>query len=115
MDLSNFHCIGCQACCREPGYVRLRTNEPDAIASFLGLEVQKFIDQYTRLTKDRTSLSLTEKKDGSCTFLTQVGCKINPVKPVQCRQFPHKWKFAGFETICGWAKKVNGVSQSQDT
>ena len=105
MVLTNFHCIGCQACCREPGYVRLKQNEPDAIASFLGLSVHNFISRYTVLTKDRTGLSLVEKKDGSCIFLTDRGCEINSVKPLQCREFPHKWKFSGFETICGWAKK----------
>lgn len=105
MDLSNFHCIGCHACCREPGYVRLKKDEPDAIASFLGLSVHDFIAQYTILTKDRTGLSLIEKEDGACIFLTDAGCKINLVKPLQCRQFPKEWRFTGFETICGWAKK----------
>jgi len=105
VDLSNFHCIGCQACCREAGYVRLKKDEPDKISSFLKLDVHEFIDQYTVLTKDRNSLSLVEKKDGSCIFLTKTGCKINFVKPLQCSSFPHEWKFSGFETICGWAKK----------
>ena len=114
MDLSNFHCIGCHACCREQGYVRLKKDEPDAIALFLGLDVQQFIARYTVLTKDRTGLSLIEKEDGSCIFLNRKGCKINPVKPLQCREFPQGWKFSGFETICGWAKK-NLISQPQDT
>jgi Fe-S-cluster containining protein len=105
MDLSHFHCIGCHACCREPGYVRLKNDEPDTIASFLGLPVYQFIARYTILTKDRTGLSLVEKQDGACIFLTDAGCSINPVKPLQCRDFPQRWKFSGFETICGWAKK----------
>ena len=104
MDLSTFHCIQCHACCREPGYVRLTKKEPDAIALFLCMDVHEFIDQFTILTKDRTTLSLIEKEDGSCIFLNVNGCKINPVKPLQCQNFPHQWKFSGFETICGWAK-----------
>ena len=115
MDLSNFYCVQCHACCREQGYVRLKENEPDVISSFLGLDVHKFIAQYTVLTKDRTGLSLIEKKNGSCIFLTDTGCKINSVKPLQCREFPHGWKFSGFETICGWAKNSNPISQPQDT
>lgn len=106
MDLSNFHCIGCQACCREPGYVRLKTDEADKISAFLELNVHEFIEQYTVLTKDRNCLSLVEKEDGSCIFLIKTGCTINSVKPLQCRGFPHDWKFSGFETICGWAKKT---------
>jgi len=85
--------------------VRLKEKEPDAIAFFLGLDVNEFIATYTVLTKERTGLSLIEGRDGACIFLTNAGCKINPVKPIQCREFPHKWKFSGFETICGWAKK----------
>lgn len=108
MDLSTFHCIQCHACCREPGYVRLTKEELDAIALFLGMDVHEFIDQFTLLTKDRTTLSLIEKEDGSCIFLNVNGCKINPVKPLQCRNFPHEWKFSGFETICGWAKRQRG-------
>lgn len=104
MDLSTFHCIQCHACCRVPGYVRLTKEEPDAIALFLGMDVHELIDQFTILTKDRTTLSLMEKKDGSCIFLMGNGCKINTVKPLQCQKFPHEWKFLGFETICGWAK-----------
>jgi Fe-S-cluster containining protein len=113
MDLSNFHCIQCHACCREAGYVRLKKEEPDIISSFLKLDVETFIDRYTILTKDRTALSLIEKGDGSCIFLTESGCKINVVKPLQCREFPHGWKFSGFETICGWAKRVNSKSETQ--
>jgi len=115
MDLSNFKCIGCHACCREPGYVRLENDEPDAISSFLGLSVHEFIARYTVLTKERTGLSLTEKQDNSCIFLTDMGCKINSVKPLQCRKFPQEWKFADFATICGWAKKITPISQPQDT
>ncbi|MCP3943109.1 MAG: YkgJ family cysteine cluster protein [Desulfobacteraceae bacterium] len=113
--LSNFHCMKCHACCKETGYVRLRENEPDAIASFLKIDIHKFIADYTILTKDRTGLSLIEKEDKSCIFLTDIGCKINSIKPFQCREFPLGWKFSDFETICGWAIKTNRKSQSQNS
>ncbi|MBA3010098.1 MAG: YkgJ family cysteine cluster protein [Proteobacteria bacterium] len=105
VNLTDFQCIRCHACCREPGYVRLTKDEPDAVALFLNLDVHAFIHRFTRLTQDRTALSLKEKEDGSCIFLGDTGCSIHPVKPLQCRQFPHVWKFADFETICGWARK----------
>lgn len=104
--LKNFHCIRCQACCRETGYVRLTKEEPDSIADFLGMDVNDFIETHTRLTRDRQALSLIDQEDGACIFLTREGCRINPAKPAQCRDFPHKWKFSEFQQICGWAKKA---------
>ena len=105
IDLKDFQCIRCQACCRQPGYVRLHPQEPDAIAAVLDMAVHEFIDQYTRLTKDRQCLSLIEQPDGACIFLSREGCRIQEAKPLQCKNFPHKWKFKDFEHICGWAKQ----------
>lgn len=106
-DLSHFSCVGCGACCRQDGYVRLRQSEVDTIAQFLNLDVHDFIETYTILTRDRQSLALIDKPDGSCIFLSQEGCRINPAKPGQCKSFPHLWKFKAFETICGWAIQHN--------
>ncbi len=108
LDLENFDCIQCQACCRETGYVRLKKEEPKVIADFLGMDVNEFIETLTRLTRDRQGLALVDQTGGACIFLTPKGCRINPVKPIQCRDFPHKWKFSEFEQICGWAKKNIG-------
>lgn len=105
LDLSQFKCLQCNACCRQTGYVRLTPQEPDIIAAFLAMDVYAFIKTYTCLTKDRQALSLIEKKTGECIFLTPEGCRINDVKPAQCRDFPFKWKFKDFEHICAWAKK----------
>ncbi|CCK78744.1 conserved uncharacterized protein, UPF0153 [Desulfobacula toluolica Tol2] len=104
-DLSKFKCLGCGACCRQPGYVKLKKNETDIIAAFLNMDVYQFIATFTILTKDRHNLSLIEKENGECVFLTLKGCRINDVKPEQCRDFPLKWKFTAFEKICAWAKK----------
>ena len=104
MNLDNFKCIRCHACCRQSGYVRLHPDEPDAIAAFLNMDVYEFIDAYTVLTRDRECLSLTEQEDGACIFLDDTGCRIQPVKPLQCKTFPQKWKFSDFKTVCGWAK-----------
>ncbi|MCG8565585.1 MAG: YkgJ family cysteine cluster protein [Desulfobacterales bacterium] len=103
-NLSEFKCLGCQACCKEDGYVRLLENEIDTIAQFMGMEVHTFIETHTRLTRERTGLALVDKENGECIFLTPEGCAINPVKPKQCREFPHGWKFAAFKSICAWAK-----------
>ena len=104
-DLSQFKCMGCGACCRQEGYVRLTKNEPDMIASFLKMDVYRFIETYTILTKDRQTLSLKGKENGDCIFLTPQGCRINDAKPKQCLEFPVIWRFAEFQEICAWAKK----------
>lgn len=104
LDLGQFRCLQCHACCRQPGYVRLKSKEPDAIADFLQMDVRSFIDTFTLLTDDRTGLSLMEQDNGACVFLTEQGCRIQPVKPEQCRDFPYKWRFSGFKQICGWAR-----------
>ncbi len=108
LDLSGFHCIRCHACCRQPGYVRLKPGEAETIAGYLGMDILEFTSRFTILTKDRQALSLIEKENGACLFLDEKGCKINDVKPQQCLDFPHKWRFSDFETICGWAKKWIG-------
>ena len=38
--------------------------------------------------------------------LTENGCRINPVKPRQCRDFPNKWNFPGWRELCR-AQEVN--------
>ena len=65
-DLSAFQCRRCGACCKWEGPVRVTEQEIDAIADYLGIELQRFIRDYTYLTPDRRSLSLLEKEDGSC-------------------------------------------------
>lgn len=108
LDLSKFKCMGCGACCRQDGYVRLKKDEPDKIAAFLSMDVYEFIQEYTILTRDRQTLSLkdkapTEQSRHECIFLSDQGCRIHAVKPAQCLDFPHKWKFKAFKDICAWA------------
>jgi len=112
-DLSDFECRRCGNCCRVPGYVHLSLSEIDACAEYLGMDVGAFTDQYTRLTKYRTGLSLIEHKDGSCIFLTEGGeCLIEPVKPLQCRQFPAEWKYDDMNTVCaGWSSSTVSVEK----
>lgn len=91
MGTSAFRCQRCGACCRAPGYVVLQEGEAERIAAFLGMDVYAFTGRYARLTDSRTALSLVEREDGACVFLEPSGCRIQPVKPVQCASFPHTW------------------------
>jgi Fe-S-cluster containining protein len=104
--VKEFVCRRCGNCCRWPGAVKLAAGEAEKIASFLGIPEEEFFDKHTRLTPDRRHLSLIENPDGSCEFLTVSGegiacCVIDKVKPGQCREFPGRWNFPGWEKLCG--------------
>ena len=102
------HCIRCGACCRWEGPVRVSEPEINAIAGYLHIPVRDFIRDHTILTADRRSLSLKENPDGSCCYydLEKHLCMIQPVKPKQCRDFPEKWNFPGWEKLCAGACAV---------
>ena len=70
------------------------------IADYLHLSEDAFLAQYTRLRTDRAGLSLLEQADDSCIFLSGKDCRINAVKPQQCRDFPNKWNFPGWRQVC---------------
>lgn len=96
-----FHeCQRCTACCRWPGQVRMSDAEITRLAGFLGLSEHDFIQQFTRLARDRRGLALEEKPGGECVFLEGNECRVQPVKPQQCRDFPNLWNFPGFEKSC---------------
>ncbi len=109
MTTIDFSCVRCGNCCRWPGPVRVDEQEIAAIAEFLQIDEDTFIEQFTTLTRDRRSLTLLENADGSCRYLQNENgvytCAINAVKPRQCRDFPYKWNFPGWENECKGAKK----------
>lgn len=74
--------------------------ETARIAGFLGLSEDAFIERYTRLNASRTGLSLVDQANGSCVFLDGGDCRIQAVKPQQCREFPNVWNFPGFRSEC---------------
>ena len=89
--------------------MKLLPGEGERIAAYLGISEAEFFSGMTRLSPDRQWLSLTENADGSCIFLTSengaAACRIDPVKPEQCRAFPAKWNFPGWEKLCAGAPK----------
>lgn len=62
--------------------------------------LKPFIDDYTRLRMNRNGLSLIEKENHECIMLDGNACRINPVKPRQCRGFPNQWNFPGWQKVC---------------
>ena len=99
---AEFRCVRCGQCCRWKGLVKVTEEEADSIAAFLNMDPRSFINSLTRLSPDRTTLSLLEKEDGSCYFYDEEArvCRIQPVKPRQCRAFPFTWSFPGWEDVC---------------
>ena len=93
-------CQRCTACCRWPGQVRLSDEEITRLAEFKGVSEYDFIQQFTRLRKDRRGLALMDKPNGECIFLEGDNCAVQPVKPQQCRDFPNLWNFPSFEKVC---------------
>ena len=100
-------CARCGNCCRWHGWVRINDREIDGIAAFLGMTPEDFIDRHTVIAGDRRGLSLAERSNGECIFFKDgeiSSCLIDPVKPQQCRDFPDKWNFPGWEKECGMFK-----------
>ena len=107
---SGFACLRCGNCCHGPGDVFLLDGEEQGIADLLGLELYAFTSAYTRLTADRTALSLSERPDGACIFLQPDNtCRIQARKPRQCRSFPYLWRSARLANMCaGWQAAATG-------
>ncbi len=78
----------------------MSAQETVQIAAFLGVEEDNFIQRFTRLRAQREGLALLDKPNGECFFLDGRDCRIQPVKPQQCRDFPHKWNFPGWRQTC---------------
>jgi uncharacterized protein len=95
-----YACDRCTACCRWPGQVRLNNEEITRLANFFALSEFDFVQAYTRLRTDRRGLTLKDKPNGECIFLEGGDCRVQAVKPQQCREFPNLWNFPGFEKIC---------------
>jgi Fe-S-cluster containining protein len=96
----DYECQRCTACCRWPGEVRVSDEEILRLAIHLGVSADEFIHRYMRLRPNRQGLALAEQPDGACVFLDGQDCRVQPVKPQQCRDFPNGWNFAGFEKDC---------------
>ncbi|MDZ4742783.1 MAG: YkgJ family cysteine cluster protein [Verrucomicrobiota bacterium] len=95
-----YQCQRCTNCCKWPGEVPITDDDVVQIARFMNLDIEEFVENFTTLREDRRGLTLTEKPNGECILLDGANCSINPVKPQQCRDFPNKWNFPGWRTMC---------------
>jgi len=92
LNLSQFACRRCGACCRIEGIVRLKDEDVTKIATHLGMREDDFIANETELAPNRQGLVLRDLPDGGCAMLDEQNrCRIYPVRPERCRTFPHQW------------------------
>jgi Fe-S-cluster containining protein len=83
-----FQCqSGCTNCCTQPGEVYLAADDAERIAAHLGVTRRKFLSRYCETDVDG-DLRLSTPARKHCHFLTEAGCSIHQVKPLQCRTFP---------------------------
>lgn len=86
MDTSEiFTCRLCGQCCEGFGGTLVTPDDINAIAAFVGLDVETFTGRYCRTSGLGTVLAQGE--DGKCVFFDKV-CSIHPVKPRMCRRWP---------------------------
>jgi Fe-S-cluster containining protein len=81
-----FQCQQCGECCRGKGGIILTETEIVNLAKFLHLTVEDFRRQYVEPSALGPSLRINA--DGVC-ILNQDGlCRVHPVKPRICRDWP---------------------------
>ena len=82
------------------------------------MKSEDFIATSTRLTGDRTGLSLLENPDGSCPYLEDTpegpSCRLQSVKPQQCCDFPLKWNFPDWEKECAGGRAMAAGLSNKD-
>lgn len=77
---------GCTKCCQVRGFVYLTEDDLSQAAAFTGMTRAAFEAKY--VIRYRNVLRFRKPLDRQCHFLTDTGCSIHPVKPVQCRLYP---------------------------
>lgn len=84
-----FTCTQCGNCCTgSSGFVWVNDEEVRAIAAYLDKPAGEIRLLHTRPAQGKVSLN--EHLNGDCVFLDPQtrGCRIYPVRPVQCRTWP---------------------------
>ncbi|MFI5354398.1 MAG: YkgJ family cysteine cluster protein [Desulfobaccales bacterium] len=82
-----FNCQQCGDCCSGVGGIHVRPHEVEAMAALLSISVDDFCVNYVEASVTGTRLTVADS--GGCVFL-QAGnlCRVHPVKPFICRQWP---------------------------
>jgi Fe-S-cluster containining protein len=103
---------GCTRCCDTKGFVYITESDLKNIARHLGLSAKSFEQQY--VVRFPHILRLRKPKKSQCHFLTESGCSVHPVKPVQCRTYPFWPELV--ENRAAWngeAKRCPGIHKGE--
>jgi Fe-S-cluster containining protein len=99
-DGIRFECLRCGACCTgDPGIIRISLREVHLLADFLKISIPDLTRMHLRPIT--SGFSIAEEADGTCRFYDQ-GCRIYPVRPLQCRTYPF-W-FSQMRSMRQWGK-----------
>jgi Fe-S-cluster containining protein len=82
-----FQCQRCGFCCQGESTVSLSPEEQKRIARYLDLSLEEFLSRYTVRRGKRVEMKTIS---GHCIFYDEEEslCRIHPVKPSHCRQWP---------------------------
>jgi hypothetical protein len=80
-----FSCRQCGECCRGKGGILVTPEEARQLAAFLALPLEEFQACYLVASPLGAQVAAPE---GVCIFLTDNRCRVHPVKPHICRQWP---------------------------
>lgn len=80
-----FQCRQCGDCCAGRGGIFVRPEEVAEMAAFLDLDEQEFYVRYVESSPLGNRLAI---ENGVCVFVEDNRCRVHPVKPFICRQWP---------------------------
>jgi hypothetical protein len=81
-----FQCQQCGDCCAGRGGIFVRPEEVAEMAAFLEMDEQEFRNRYLEASSLGTRLTIN---NGLCVFQEDNRCRVHPVKPFICRQWPY--------------------------
>ena len=81
-----FHCRQCGDCCAGRGGIHVRPQEVEAMAAHLSVSVEEFRRNFVESSLTGPRLTVANEV---CIFLLEGNnCRVHPVKPFICRQWP---------------------------
>jgi len=81
-----FECQQCGDCCQGRGGILVRPEEAEEMAAHLKVSLEEFSRRYLETSPLGVRLAT---ENGGCVFLREGNsCRVHPVKPFICRQWP---------------------------
>jgi Fe-S-cluster containining protein len=84
-EIRVFRCRQCGECCRGERGIVVTPAEEQAMAAYLGVSVAEFAARYLTATPLGPQLATV---DGACIMQEGTLCRVHPVKPRICREWP---------------------------